>query len=283
MGDEDAAQEGVEKRPPTACLTCHDAPTEQIEHNGLLVDHDQYLEYGASCESCHNNTTSTPQPIEDGRCLQCHTFGIDHAVSATEMHQIHAMGKHKIECFSCHGMVLHGPRAETMTLEQFDCRKCHINQHAVQQQAYLQDPSEAHGWTESAVGDAINPMFLAHVDCTACHVNERELAANPDSGATVIAASIEACDRCHQAGMGQQMVPLWQKNTRDLFAAVDAELSLFDGVELDDKQAALVEEARALLGLVRVDGSWGVHNPTYTQGLLERARERLAEAKGDDG
>ena len=83
--------------------------------------------------------------------------------------------------------------------------------------------------------------------------------------------------------MGEQMVPLWQSNTRTLYDAVQAEVSAFDGATLSDEQAAKVDEARALLDLVRIDGSWGVHNPAYTQSLLERARERLSEARGGGG
>ena len=51
--------------------------------------------------------------------------------------------------------------------------------------------------------------------------------------------------------------------------------------------AALLETliARGLLDLVEMDGSWGVHNPRYTQSLLERARDMVnaARSAGDEG
>jgi hypothetical protein len=42
----------------------------------------------------------------------------------------------------------------------------------------------------------------------------------------------------------------------------------------------LVAEARQLLALVKMDGSWGVHNPPYTQKLVEQAKDKLNEAMG---
>jgi len=264
-----------EKRPPSACITCHDAPTEVLEYNGLKVDHNEFLSHGAACESCHASATQTPQPIEDGRCLECHTFGVDHSMSATEMHRVHALGAHKIECFNCHGMIRHGPAAETMSLEQFDCKACHINQHAVQQRAYLVE-SDAGGEEQ-----AISPMFLAHVGCTGCHTERHVLEANPLSGAEVAEASIKSCDRCHKPGLGEQMVPLWQTATKDLYARAEAAVAERRAGTLNAKGERLVSEAEGLMNLVKVDGSWGVHNPEYTQGLLERALKKLDEAENE--
>ena len=47
--------------------------------------------------------------------------------------------------------------------------------------------------------------------------------------------------------------------------------------QLDERQKKLVANAKELLDLVRVDGSWGVHNPRYTQRLLEQAQKDLSE------
>lgn len=74
------------------------------------------------------------------------------------------------------------------------------------------------------------------------------------------------------------MVPLWQKTTRALYDRVAEELKAATGA---DPRA--VEEARRLMELVRLDGSWGVHNPKYTQQLLEQARAKIAPAKAKDG
>ncbi|MEX2218762.1 MAG: NapC/NirT family cytochrome c [Phycisphaerales bacterium] len=269
------------KTPSSSCTACHAAPTRVIERNGLKIDHTQYLAYGAACESCHRGATATPEPIADGRCLQCHTFGVERSLPTEEMHRIHNEGHHKIECFSCHGTVKHGPVAQSASLEQFDCRLCHQDQHGVQRSTYLLDPARlaASGAPPhaSAGATAMSPMFLAHVDCAGCHIKDRPVSANPRSGATVKAASHEACDACHKPGRGQQMIPLWQKAARALYDEAAADLGL---AEADASiPAASLDEARRLLEVVRIDGSWGVHNPAYTQQLLERAKAGIAAAR----
>lgn len=264
-----------EPAPPTSCKTCHEPPSKIVQYQGLEVNHEEFLSFGASCESCHRNTTATPDPIEDGRCLQCHNFGIERATDAHDMHKIHSLGEHKVECFNCHGAIEHGPEAQVMSIEQFDCRQCHINQHAVQRREYLL-AGQPEGPMQS---QAVNPMFLAHVDCTGCHIKVRTLHANPLSGAKVTAASPEACDRCHYAGFGEKMVPLWQNATRKLFGDAEKSLEEVEAIAQSDQAIALVGEARELINIVRVDGSWGVHNPKYTQALLEEAQRLLSEAR----
>lgn len=265
----------TEKRPPASCSACHEPPSGVIERNGLKVDHAQFLSYGAACESCHRGTTATPEPIEDSRCLECHTFGVDRSLPTVEMHKVHNEGRHKIECQSCHGDMRHGPSQQTATMQQFECRMCHAGQHRVQRETYLAD-----GSSHTAEGaPAVSPMFMSHVSCTGCHVHERAVSVKPDSGATVAEAVAEACDACHRPGTGKEMIPLWQKATHKLYDQSMADLLAAEaGSPPADKD--LLEEARKLLVLVKTDGSWGVHNPRYTQYLLQQAREKLARATG---
>jgi hypothetical protein len=260
--------------PSASCTTCHDAPKGVIERNGLKVDHAQFLAFGARCESCHRNTTAAPEPIDDGRCLGCHAFGIERSLPAAEMHKVHSEGRHKIECFSCHGSIRHGPTAQTGSLEQFDCRRCHTDQHSIQRATYLANSPAAPGHTVAQ--DQVSPMFLAHVDCTGCHIKDRPLTAKPTSGARVASAVPEACDRCHKPGLGAQMIPLWQKSTHSLYDQLSAEVAAGEAAGADKD---LLEECRRLLEMIRVDGSWGVHSPRYTQQLLEGARTKLREAR----
>jgi len=54
-------------------------------------------------------------------------------------------------------------------------------------------------------------MFMAHVNCTGCHTQVRDVTDKH-------AAAAKACDSCHKPSLGDQMIPLWQKNTRTLCA-----------------------------------------------------------------
>lgn len=262
-----------EKVPPASCTSCHEPPKGEIEFQGLKFDHAQFLAFGATCESCHHGVTATPPVIEDGRCLECHTFGVERSLETKEMHKIHTLGHHKIECFSCHGTVRHGPQVQTASLESFDCNRCHVDQHLVQRNTYFNLSESPHG---PDAEQPVSPMFLAHVDCTGCHTKQRAVSVKPDSGASVMAAEPAACNRCHQAGFGEKMIPLWQKTTHGLYDQAEAGLREAEAAGAD---AAALERVRKLLNLVKTDGSWGVHNPRYTQLLLEQARDVLTGAR----
>lgn len=264
------------KVPPNSCATCHNPPPGTIEHGALRVTHSEYLSYGAACESCHRGTTAVPVPIESGQCLECHDFGIERVLAPDEMHRVHSAGKHKIECFNCHGTIHHGPTAQTGTLEQFDCRRCHNDQHGVQRRTYLNDGSGVPGADGAPV---VSPMFLAHVDCTGCHIKPRPVSVKPSSGATVAAASPEACNKCHRQGFGEQMIPLWQKTTHTLYDLVSTDLAALEAQLGNGTDAETLAEVHKLLELVRIDGSWGVHNPRYTQQVLEQARDKLSAVR----
>ncbi len=266
-----------EKVPPANCTACHDAPKRSIEFGGMKFDHQQFLSFGAKCESCHAGVTGTPPEIDDGRCLECHTFGIEKVTDSREMHRVHTLGDHKVECSSCHGSIRHGLKVQTASLENFECSRCHVDQHKVQRGNYF-NVAAAHASTAITPDnkEPANPMFVAHVDCTGCHTRPRPVDANPDSGAMVLAADAASCDRCHQQGFGARMIPLWQKSTRTMYDQVEASTNAADKEGADP---AAIAAARALLTTVRVDGSWGVHNPKRTQQLLEEARDAILAAR----
>lgn len=275
-GDHPADESG---QPPSNCLACHDAPTEEFTYRGLKVNHQDFLAYGAVCESCHRGMTSVPNVIDDASCLGCHIFGVEHAQDTDTIHRVHAEGKHKIECFSCHGEPRHGPDAQTVKLEEFDCRRCHINQHNIQRRTYLSADESAGGSDWEDESTLVSPMFMAHVDCSGCHVVPGPLDANPHSGAMVRRAAVEGCDGCHEPGLGARMIPLWQNAARALYERVDGEYRALDPRVAEGQARVLLDEAKSLIQLVELDGSWGVHNPRYTQQLLEQARAKIAAAR----
>lgn len=270
-------EDETHKRPPSDCKACHDPPKQEFMYRGLRVNHSDFLEYGGQCESCHRGATSAPNAIDDSACLSCHGFGVDKAQPTEEIHRVHTEGEHKIECFSCHGTPRHGPEAQAVKAEEFDCYKCHIDQHNVQRQTYL----STKGIKQAPDGtDLVSPMFMAHVDCTGCHVVPSPLDGEPHNGALVRRAAAAGCNSCHQPGLGEKMIPLWQNATHELYDKAASDLDNLTGsAPAGSPAAGLLEEARRLVDLVRMDGSWGVHNPRYTQELLEQAREKIAAAR----
>jgi hypothetical protein len=273
----EAAKAHAPRFPASNCNACHNAPDKPIQYQGLKVLHSEYLAYGAACESCHRGVTAPVAKIKDDQCFSCHDFGMERLGSVEETHRVHSSGK-KVECFSCHGVIRHGPSAQSMRLDQIDCQSCHSGQHAIQQSTYksTRTPATAH-LLAATTQPAVTPMFMAHVNCTACHVAPRPVKSKVESGATVAVATAAACDSCHKPGLGAQMIPLWQKNTHTLH---DSVVELLPATPpADERGRQLVSEARQLIDVVRLDGSWGVHNPRYTQELLNQARAKLIEAR----
>jgi len=269
---------------PKQCKACHNPPEREISYHGLRVQHSEYLQYGAACESCHTGVTEKSRPIRDEQCYSCHEFGMEKLGSVDETHRVHtgAGGHHKVECFNCHGISQHGPLAQKAQNDQLVCQTCHQQQHAIQQSNYKREEGDGMvlspatsptTWVNST--RAVSPMFMAHVACSGCHINPQPERNRPGSGATVKLASAKACDNCHKPGASEQ-VPLWQRSTKTMFEGVTKMLPPPER-QLDERQKKLVANAKELLDLVRVDGSWGVHNPRYTQRLLEQAQKDLSE------
>ncbi len=265
---------------PAGCESCHEAPRKPFEYRGQLVDHREYLQYGTRCDSCHRSATAPPDPVKDAACLSCHAFGIDHTLATEEIHRLHAEGKHKVECFSCHGVTDHGVIADSMALRQLDCASCHSGQHQVQVATFSSMEEDV----SDEAASMVSPMFLSHVGCNACHVERTPLDEDAPARGSFLAATADACDECHKEGTGEEMITMWQRDTRALFDRAAALLEGLDSdAELSPEARRLRDQARELLDLVRVDGSWGVHNPRYTAHLMEVAIGNLLEAQRVSG
>lgn len=274
--DEAPVADGIKPQSaPNGCEACHVAPQEPFTYRGQLVDHTEYLQFGTRCDSCHRAATAPPDAVKDSACLSCHAFGIDHTMGVEEVHRLHTEGKHKVECFSCHGVTDHGIVVDSMALRQLDCTSCHSAQHQVQVATFSSTESDV---TAEAAA-MVSPMFLSHVGCNACHVEARPLDENAPSRGTFLAATPGACDACHKPGTGQEMVEMWQRDTRTLFDRATGLLAAGADTAPTPEVRRLRDEARELLDMVRVDGSWGVHNPRYTAHLLDVAIRNLLEAQ----
>jgi len=267
----------------TTCLSCHEPPNKVIKRGMVTVNHTEFVSYNASCEeSCHKGQVEKESQVADSVCLNCHDFDRTEHADTTEIHKIHTSGE-KVECFACHGRILHGPTKDAPLAVMMDCKSCHSDTHNVQLSMYT-----AQEHPQQKQSDRIlSPMFLTHVECTGCHTESTPgKSGTVESIGTVARAAPQACDNCHEPGTGQQYIPFWQSSIKKLHAEVTYKLdNLRNTLQAvaDDSRAAKLKEkitqAEELIGSVEADGSWGVHNFKYTEAILLKAREIIGEAQ----
>jgi len=266
----------------TGCLSCHDVPNKVIKRGLVSINHAEFVSYKASCEdSCHKKQIEQESKVTDTICWNCHDFSREHEASSEELHRVHTTGE-KVECFACHGNILHEASKSSSIAAMLDCRSCHSDTHSVQSSIYA---SKYHVQEKGKAERVLGPMFLTHVECTGCHTESMPQKSGAlDSFGTVAKAVPEACDRCHKEGAGQRYISFWQKKTKELHKKVSDIVDTFERhikSETDKEQIlkmnAKVAEARAILESVSSDGSWGVHNFKYTETMLRRAGELINE------
>ena len=267
----------------TNCQDCHEVPDKPIKRGLVTIDHAEFVSYNASCEeSCHKNEIRKTSEVNSRVCLNCHSFGGDQHADSTELHEAHTAGE-KVECFACHGQVLHGQTAVASLSVMMDCQNCHSDTHQIQRTIYAtQNPMQ-----DQTTDRVLSPMFLTHVECTGCHIERVQKESGVlDSLGTVAKAVPRACDTCHEKGTGQQYVPFWQGRIKAKFEQVKAKLENLEVLaqaqaneEASKKLRDKTEQARLILDSIVADGSWGVHNFKYTEAMLVRAEEIIRGAK----
>jgi hypothetical protein len=256
------------------CLDCHDVPEKVIQRGLVKVNHLEFVSYNASCEdSCHKRQIEHVSDVSDESCLQCHTHGMSAEDTAEHLHAAHTEDE-KVECFSCHGKVRHGPDQATSFANMIDCQNCHSGTHGIQQTIFTADQPVSHIQNNEKV---LSPMFLTHVECRGCHI-EKTSSGTLDSLGTVARATPEVCDNCHEAGTGQRYVPFWQKRIKELYADAQKKLrqkesDLQPSLSADAQKQ--IDRAKELLASIEADGSWGVHNLKYTEALLRQVNESV--------
>jgi hypothetical protein len=277
------ANESGSKLVQTSCQDCHKVPDKVIERGWVTVDHAEFVSYKASCEdSCHKKEIEKQSQVFDTVCLNCHSYRKSQQVDSAELHEIHT-NCDKVECFACHGKVVHGPIKSISIVAMMDCKNCHSDTHEVQRNIYTAQHHPQNGDSERI----LSPMFLTHVECTGCHIEQVQK--NPgalDSFGEVAKAVPRACDRCHEEGTGQQSIPLWQREIKGLYEKISYRLDRLEErarLEADEQLAqkfnSKAEQARSILESVSSDGSWGVHNFKYTEAMLRKADEIITEAQ----
>ena len=273
--------ETSERLVDTKCQSCHNVPTETMKRGWIEVNHEDFLSYQASCEeSCHQRQIKKSSKVVDSVCLNCHDYSHNPDYDSLTLHHLHT-NKEKVECFSCHGEIVHGTSEGVALTAMLDCQSCHSDTHELQQTIY----NAAEHQESVAHENELSPMFLSHVQCNGCHVDTSQTQSGSiNSLGTVAKATPAACDRCHQAGTGEKYVPFWQDQIKKLYAKIEDQTNRLDEKsqnELDETLLAVMRQkinrTRQLLKLVADDGSWGVHNLKYTETILKNAKAVLTE------
>ncbi len=267
----------------TDCRSCHNVPDKVIKRGLVTIDHAEFVSYESNCdESCHSRYTENENNVSGGVCFNCHGYGMEECDDPVQLHATHTNCE-KVECFACHGEVLHSPTRQVPVTVMMDCNKCHSETHNIQRRIYT---AEDHLQNKPAE-HILDPMFISHVECAACHIEKTGSDSQlPDSMGSVAKAVPRACDACHEKGTGEIYIPFWQGKIRELFEQVNSRLERLRGrrqMESDEKTIHELEEGIAqageLLDAVRLDGSWGVHNPKYTEAMLLEANRIIAGAE----
>lgn len=262
------------------CTDCHKVPTEVIRRGLVKIDHQEFVSYEASCEeSCHKKEVQQISVVGETVCLNCHDFSKSADADSVALHESHTTG-HKVECFACHGKIVHGQTQVESVSAMMDCTSCHSNTHQVQRTIYSTEPAATPTVTTPHSEDRVlSPMFLTHVECTGCHVEQTaKTPGTLDSFGTVARAVPAACDKCHEPGTGQKYVPFWQNTIKTLYERVDRKVRQYEELarqQRDESRAQPMrqraQQARSILDSIRFDGSWGVHNFKYTEAILLEA------------
>jgi hypothetical protein len=110
----------------SGCPSCHGAPRDIINYNGLNYNHTPHLQANISCTTCHENiTTGANDIVPIDKCFTCHNVPsrLNRYNDTVFIHDNHVTN-HKIACYYCHSTVQHMP-----TVNASICDDCHKNQH----------------------------------------------------------------------------------------------------------------------------------------------------------
>lgn len=278
----------------TECTLCHAAPEQKIEVAGRTFEHAAYVQRGVDCRECHDPAVEGDGKVRKERCQTCHGEPQYNArIGETAfLHERHVL-EHKVECFQCHDEMHHGlvalPKPEASKAE--GCGACHANPHSAALALYA-------GTGAAGVEDRPSRMFETRVVCQACHTGRSGFKSTTSDGdvagagapsvdlahvrghanvPTVAIAGNVDCIHCHGTGY-DGLLAEWQSAVTeqiDRLSPLVIELKGRLPAAPDSPATVTLREAERNLQLVRLDGSHGAHNVSYSLDALRAGADRI--------
>ncbi|CUT01172.1 Class III cytochrome C family protein [Candidatus Kryptobacter tengchongensis] len=249
----------------SSCQTCHhweSIPKEEMSK--YKYDHSSIVERKIECTRCHVNTVIGDGFVPRENCYSCH---FDHArlsqyENTTLLHRVH-ITEHKIECIQCHLTIQHKIR-KINPEEELECSACHVGEH--KQQLFLFTGKDMNGLKGHP-----NPMFEAGLSCASCHVFHEELIGK----AKVKVAKPQSCEVCHGKGYAK-LLALWEEGADKKIKQLKEQISIVDSLVNVSEAKQYIEKAKSAVQIV--EAGKAVHNITYSDQIISKGYEYLAEA-----
>ncbi|CUS77937.1 Class III cytochrome C family protein [Candidatus Kryptonium thompsonii] len=247
------------------CQTCHhweSIPKEEMSR--YRFDHSEVINRKIDCTRCHVSTVIGDGFVPRENCYSCH---FDHArlsqYGNTELlHRVH-IAEHKIECIQCHLTIQHKVRRISPD-EELECKSCHIDEHKNQVLLFA-------GKDLNGLKGHPNPMFEAGLECASCHVFHEELIGK----AKVKVAKPQSCEVCHGKGYAKLLV-LWEESADKKIEGLKRQIQIVDSLVDVPSAKTLIEKAKS--SVLIVESGKAVHNITYSDQIISKGYEYLAEA-----
>jgi len=217
---------------------------------------DEQMKYPGKCTTCH-------QDVED---ISKEVFGLEFS------HKNHS--ERKLSCRRCHSFrETHG---ETNLTKQ-SCASCHHQEPQDNcQQCHLSQFNLYWGKTDIlGLKAELDVMAQAEIPCTDCHDLIKK--------AQTTEIIKQSCVDCHEEGYDDMLVE-WKEELNREMTGLEEELG--KGKTLIEKQKEegrkveeaqkLLKEASAAYAMIKVSN--GVHNYEFSLQVLERMKEKIAEA-----
>lgn len=270
------------------CTACHGVPKETIRLATGEFSHQEYIERGVECQSCHADVVKGEGAVPKQVCWNCHNQP-GQIAKYGETNLIHSehVSKHKVECSSCHIKIEHhlsalvggGLGMDHSQLATGTCGQCHEQMHGGPAELYR-------GIGGRGVPDMPSPMSRARVSCIACHKQLRHSSEDAAVRGQTFVAVQSSCDKCHGSKY-PGVLDVWRqvvaaelgKAETEFAAARSAADAAKKSLSAEQKLQVtrLLDDAEHNIRLVKL--GHGVHNVNYSTAVLNVAVENSRRAR----